>query len=379
MSFINFFLFLLLTIIYFSITYPQNVHNRYAPSKSLLVYKDAHSEEEINKISDIEHVKVNINEKYFYPFYANIPQFDEEALSGYGAFQAILSLDEINVIDGKKPENQNEVLVPVQYYPYSEYSNSSKITIINDKILNGKDLLDSEIKIKSEKNWEYVSLTDPKYQEKQQKIADSNEEVTFKIVGTYDSKANMLPLNTVLITKEAMDLLKSDIKSYDSSVDDKGKENITYNYYTNQIIQVDKYQNYKNVKSKLNELGFNYSEIITLTNQLIYMRYLPLLISVILLAIAFYLIYKFILKQHQYSKFNSNLFLAANVIINVTSLIIAFISYLIIYFIITNKFLDNLLFYNIEVNIPHIFNLILIGSYLVYIIYINKKISKKVK
>ena len=385
-------LYILLTIAYFVIDYQRDLQKYSVDSRSLIVYNDNKSEQQLDEISNISHVIVNVSNKYYSPFYTDLDEFTTGDEQGYGSIKAMLTKDDVKIIKGRNVLNDYEVVVPVRFYPHDEFSVEKKDYKKN--ILNGNDLIGSEIKVRANiitAHTARINHRDPDYEEKMEEIINQNPIITFKIVGTYDSKDNLVEMNTFYGTMGAIDLLKSDISGGGYAVYVDGTEEYTDNYYEDRLVRVDEYKNYEYVKTELAKKGYSFSEIFEIDKTIDLFFYIPLAISVVLIIIIFALIYNFILKKYRIRHINIGLLkaigysnkqinkieLVENLIITIISVVLSFIIYLIVYFIVTNYFLGRFDYYSVILEIPYLYNLILVLIALLYIIFINNKIGKK--
>ena len=380
-------LYILLTIAYFVIDYQRDLQKYSVDSRSLIVYNNK-SEQQLDEISNISHVIANVSNKYYNPFYTTLEEFNIGNQKGYGAIKAMITKDDIKIIKGRNVLNNYEIVIPVRFYPYDEFSVQKKDYKKN--ILNGNDLIGSEIKVRADKITEHISHSDPNYEEKMEEIKNQNPIITFKVVGTYDSKDNLVEMNTCFVSMDAIDLLKSDISGGWSAVYN-GTEKYFDNYYVDRLVRIDDYKNYEYVKNELLKMGYSFSEIFEIDKTIDLFFYIPLAISGVLAIIVFALIYNFILKKYRNRHINIGLLkaigysnkqinkieLVENLIITIISVVLSFIIYLIVYFIVTNYFLGRFDYFSVIVEIPYLYNLILVLIVLLYIIFINNKIGKK--
>ena len=382
-------LYILLTIAYFVIDYQRDLQKYSVDSRSLIVYNDNKNEQQLDEINNISHVIVNVSDKYYNPFYTNLEQFNTNNQKGYGAIKAMITKDDIKIIKGRNVLNDYEIVVPVKFYPHGE--SSVEKNDYKKNILNGNDLIGTEIKVRADVITEHISHNDPNYEEKMEEIINQNPIITFKVVGTYDSKDNLVEMNTCFVSMGAIDLLKSDISGGGYVVYEDGTEEYTDNYYEDRLVRVDEYKNYDYVKNELSKMGYSFSEIFEIDKTIDLFFYIPLSISVVLILIIFALIYNFILKKYRIRHINIGLLkaigysnkqinkieLVENLIITIISVVLSFIIYLIVYFIVTNYFLGRFDYFSVIVEIPYLYNLILVLIALLYIIFINNKIGKK--
>ncbi len=380
---------ILLTIAYFAIDYQSDLQKYNVNSRSLIVYSDNKNNGQLDEISNISHVIANVSDKYYNPFYTTLEQFNTNNQKGYGAIKALITTDDIKIIKGRNVLNDYEIVIPVRFYPHGE--SSIEKSDYKKNILNGNDLIGSEIKVRANIITDHISHNDPDYEEKMEEIKNQNPIIAFKVVGTYDPKDNLVEMNTCFVNMGAIDLLKSDISGGAYSVLKDGTEEYSDNYYEDRLVIVDEYKNYEYVKNELLKMGYSFSEILEIDKTIDLFFYIPLAISGVLVIIIFALIYNFILKKYRIRHINIGLLkaigyankqinkieLLENLIITILGFILAFIIYLIIYFFVTNNFLGNFDYYSVVLEIPYFYNLILTIVTLIYIIFINNKIGKK--
>lgn len=382
-------IYIALTIINFSINYRLDTYKYNFLARTILVSgldsKDTFTrkkEEELNNLSNLKHVELNVSEVYYNPSYQQIKDFDIDNLPGEIQIRAILNDKTIKIVNGKMPKNDNEIVVPVSFYPHGQG------VIDNKKILIGKDLIGKEITLYSEKG--YYSVTDEAFSKQWKK---NRKSINAKIVGTYNPEYGMYEKNTCFGTKKLIEQLKDDYGSSQVNIVAGKEPQVTYMEYGRMLI-VDKYKNVKDVAEYLENNNFEYS-IAMIFDELEYglILIIPLIISIIIIVITITLIKNFINKKyknnHEYLGLLRTLgynetqikkiMLYENIYVVLISTIIAFVLYLITFIIVKNvssifSYVD---YFSVTIRKPYLYIIILTILLLYYVYLVNKKISQK--
>ena len=108
----------------------------------------------------------------------------------------------------------------------------------------------------------------------------------------YNSEDNLKPINGCYISETAYDQIVSPYEATITNYLEDGSivtENIDY---TGNIVIIDEYKNVKNVKNKLEEMGFSVSNAFYIDNQILKSIFtIPLLISLIVIILSLNIIY----------------------------------------------------------------------------------------
>lgn len=378
-----------LTIINFSIIYRLDTYKYNFLARTILVSgldsKDPFTrkkEDELNNLSNLEHVELNVSEVYYNPSYQQIKDFNIADTPGEIQIRAILNGKTIKIVNGRMPKNDNEIVVPVSFYPHGQG------VIDKEKILIGKDLIGKEITLYSEKG--YYSVTD---KESSKQWKKNRKSINAKIVGTYNQEYGMYEKNTCFGTKELIEQLKEDYVSSQVNIVAGEETQITYIEYGRMLI-VDKHKNVKDVTEYLENNNFEYSIAVSF-DELEYglILIIPLIISIIIIVITITLIKNFINKKYKnnheylgllrtlgYNKTQiKKIMLYENIYVVLISTIIAFVLYLITFITIKNvssifAYVD---YFSVTIRKPYLYIIILTILLLGYVYLVNRKISQK--
>lgn len=383
-------LFLSLTAINFVInyrldTYKYNVMSRIitVSGRSIDGNKNK-TKEELDRISEFDHVITNISELYYNPSYQYVSELDNEDKKGYIQVNTIIGDDTIKIINGRLPQNEREIVIPAKFYPHGEDN------IDKSKILNGKKLINKTLTLYSEKGYFYI---DPNDKENSKNWYKNREKIVFKIVGTYDSELGMYQRNTCFVNKKAIHNLKAEHES--SSWETSQDGNVVYkqNDYGRMII-VDKYKNVQKVSDYLTKN--NYENFIAMSvDEIEYgiLIIIPLIVAVIILIIIFILFKNFVNKKFHNNKqylgllkvlgYDKNkiekIILFENMFVVFISIIISLIIYIILFIIINDvsSFITRIDYFSVAIKKPYLYILISAIIFMLYISYINKRLSIK--
>lgn len=374
-------IFVLLTIVNFVLNYVSDTMKYNVLYRTILVNVNDESKEKLDSISNINHVAGNYNSKYYYGYSSLIPEFNKNNNNAVISLFAILEENEIKIIDGKMPTNDNEIVVPVNFYPYSDYNYNSDI---KDKMIKGTDLIGKNLELYSEKGKPIISSNTENYSQIMEEWQKNRIKYSYVIVGTYDSVLAMSERNQCYTTISGLDKLNPiGVVSFNSQNDTE----------TMRIIRVDNYKNISYVKNELNKQDFSFSNAFEFDYNDIKMTFLiPLIISTILILQIIILIYNFVSKKFKkrykkigilkvlgyQNKMIEKIELLENIIVFMISTFISILIYLAILFIITNNFLGELDYYSVKIKIPFIFMSVIILLLLIYTYLINHFISKNI-
>lgn len=330
--------------------------------------------DEIDKIKEIEHIKLITSNKFYLGLYHSVKEFDNELSKGELVIKPLLVEDGIKIVKGEKIKNSGESICPNNLYPHDIYTNdSSKKVIYKELYLKGKDILGKEFTLYSS-NTDYL-----------------NQAFNFKITGTYQNNQLEEP-NICYIPVNDFDKLKENYSTTSISVDIYGNKTITPNYYKDLMIIIDSYENINEVINTLTDMGYGYDQAITFDE--VYQKlmiYVPLFIAIIIMIISINIIYSFLRKKTNYNRntygilksigYNNKtiykLELLENIIIFFISFIIAFIIYIIGCQIVTNTILIEMLYQNYMLKIPWHYLLVLIIIFILLIKLIEMHLLKK--
>ena len=279
-------IFVLLTIVNFVLNYVSDTMKYNVLYRTILVNVNDESKEKLDSISNINHVAGNYNSKYYYGYSSLIPEFNKNNNNAVISLFAILEENEIKIIDGKMPTNDNEIVVPVNFYPYSDYNYNSDI---KDKMIKGTDLIGKNLELYSEKGKPIISSNTENYSQIMEEWQKNRIKYSYVIVGTYDSVLAMSERNQCYTTISGLDKLNPiGVVSFNSQNDTE----------TMRIIRVDNYKNISYVKNELNKQDFSFSNAFEFDYNDIKMTFLiPLIISTILILQIIILIYNFVSKK----------------------------------------------------------------------------------
>ena len=373
-------IYVLLTISNLVVDYYYSMNRYNYLSRTLIVEKGDKSEKDLDDISNINHVVENVSNKYYNEFFAPILERDE----GQVAIGAIINNNDLKIVKGRNPENLNEIVIPVKFCPYNEFD------MQKDKFINGNKLIGTTFTIKSDKSVNYnLDHDDPKYLE----MMNNREIVTLTIVGTYDSTANLVEADTAFATMETIDNLKSPYHGGHGITDSEGNSTFYNDEYVDRMIRVDSYKNLDYVKNELTKQGFYYWEVMGIDLiEFLTILLVPLVVSIILLIVAFVLIKNFTKKKLNNRHTNLGLLKAIgytnkdikklefteNIIITLFCTFLAFIIYFIVYLVVTKNFLAMFDYYSFVVKIPILLIIILLIFMIIFIKIINNKVTNNI-
>jgi len=349
-------IFISLTMVHFVIDFKKDTYTKNILTRTLWVDSKNGEEKDFEAINNIEHVVLNKSTKYLNSIVENIPEFDKEDLKGKIEIYALMDKLDLKITNGRTIENEEEMICPEKFYPHDMYVQNTatkelKLKIFDTHILNGKDVIGKELNLYSVNPEKDVQA----------------ENIKVKIVGTYNTFDTLNALNTCYISQESYDKIASPYSSYTESIDINNVFHREYNEYTGRMIRVDSYENVDSVSKKIKELGFSVNLAYHLDEAYLQLiLYVPFLIAIIVIIVSSALIYNFMNKKIR-SKRNylgimsvlgyekrklEKLEIIENIIISCLVFALSFISYLLIYSIITNNFLDEFSYNSVTVRIP---------------------------
>ena len=348
--------------------------NKNVDMRTLLVYsKD--DKANFNDISNLKHVVYNNSTKFYGSTGIYSEEFNNKETKGFVAVYPLLLPKELKIINGRSIQSDNEAVCPTNFYPHSIYINeNSDIMRINPEYyLNTGDIIGKKFTIKSNN--------------------PENENITVKIVGLYNSEDNLKPINGCYISETAYDQIVSPYEATITNYLEDGSivtENIDY---TGNIVIIDEYKNVKNVKNKLEEMGFSVSSAFYIDNQILKSIFtIPLLISLIVIILSLNIIYSFINKKVKYRLpnygilktigYNKRIIISIdtleNIIVFIFSFIIAFLLYIAIYTILMNTILVEYVYNNLTIHIPFLYIIIFVILFIIIITIMCKSKLNKV-
>ena len=380
------------TIINFALQYQNNINKKSLNARTLIVERGSKTDEELNQISNINHVVLNVSDKYRAQFPVSAEEFDEKDIKGNIVFNPLLINNGIKIINGRTIESDYEILIPEEFYPHVDFNDYGEEVIYLDKIIKGKDLIGKSIKVYSEREHPVKSINQSwsEYDELYNKWIETRTPISLTIVGTYDSSVNLLEKNTCFMSLKMFDNVKSDINGGTASCTQDNICTEEWFKYVDRMIVVDEYKNLDYVKNELNNMNFSYYPVLNFDMGTFKMLVsIPMCVGLIISIISITLIKNFIAKK-LYNKrkeigllktlgFDNNqiinIYSKENNIILSTCFIIGFIIYMIIvktikYYIYVAAELE---YYSMNIEIPFIYILLLIALLLLLSNYILKK------
>ena len=387
-------LLVVLTVLNFGLNLDDMINKKTLLTRTLVVSKENHSEEELDSISNIKHVRTNVSELYYNGWWTYVSEFDFEENKGCIDIQPLFSNDDIKIINGRNINNEYEILVPTKFYPYSLMNDYGESKLYEDRIINGKSLIGKTITVLSDKDepMKTYLMSDEEYEKEHREWNEKRENITLTIVGTYDSGMYFKEKDTVYADYKLIDELKNCQNMYTLSINNDGSYEENFSYLDGRMIIVDEFKNIEYVKKELERLGFDYSisfdfdkgMILLLTN-------LPICIGLIIFIIT--IIRNFIVKKMYKNKkeiglleilgFNNKkimkLYLYENITLILLSIIVSFVLYLVIIFEIIKYFsiFQELYYDSLTFNIPYLYIIILIIVLVIFIIKLIKKLINK--
>jgi hypothetical protein len=307
----------------------------------------------------IEHIELYDSKKYLYGVEYYAKTFDIDKYEGMIFINPILSLSDIALIKGSYP-NDNEIVCPINFYPYSLYQGDNLDMVFNKKLLiNGNSMINKVLNISNDEN-----------------------DYDFKVVGSYK---NIIfdEVYTCYTNKDTFDKLKSNIEMCSD------QECFTYDSY---IVRVDDIKNMDYVKNELTNRGYSYMNYNFLDQDLINnLSSIPLFVGIVVILVMVIIlsiyIYKYrknnnnkikMLKALGFSKQNIlNIFYLKIFIIYTLSYLIHVILFIVAFNVISNKYLSEIFYSNYYVEIPMILFFIEYIIILIYIIIYSGTVIKK--
>lgn len=388
-------LFVLITIINFSINYKKENNLYNVKARTFTVTGENKTKEELDSITNIHHIVANVSEFYRNPCYQYVKEFDNGEMIGYIATKALILKDSLKIVDGRNIKSDNEMLIPLKFYPHGEL-NSVDNKIHTDKMLNGKELIGKTITLYSERNYPNrpPSMSNEEYNKLWKLWEINRQAITFTIVGTYDTKEQLEERNTIYVSMKAIDKLKNETRGSVSGIDADGTERLTILHYTDRMIIVDDYKNLESVQKKLTNLGFQCNNVFHYDDKLLALIIsIPLFISLVILILTLILIKNFISKKFNNIRYelgllkalgfnNNNIInieLYENLFITGTCFINAYIILILTFLILknTHPFFATAEFYSVTIKIPFIYLIMLSVFVLIYIFALNKTLIYK--
>lgn len=347
-------------------------------ARTLRVDKDDNYEIEIPEISKIEHVTY-VAEWKFNGIATNreTDLFRQNGLETNIIFVPLLEKGEIKIVDGRNIENDGEAVCPVKFYPYStvvKKDNEMLEKIYPSKIIKGKDVIGKSITVVSD--------------------SENYSDIDVKIVGTYDSYANMREMDTCYISKNDFEKVLAPYSGFGIRHNDDGTTEKEYFPHSGILVRVDNYKNNKEVINKLNEMGYSAIETFQFESEnLKLMYYIPMFIMIITGILALGILCNYIKKSLLYRLKEYAIYLSIgytkedvkkinlfeSIVLILISLFISSIIYFIGYYVVVYRFFSMVLYYSTKVNVPF-FNILLsvILVILILIIFTNHLFKKRI-
>lgn len=335
-----------------------------AKDGNTLIIENTNDKEKLEKIENMEHVILVASKKYVDTTFVNVPQFDKDKIDSSITLKTFLTDNDAKIVKGNKLKNRGDMICPRKFYPYSVYieedGHSEFTTKFYDSlIINGDDLVGKSIL-----------------------ATNDNKEYKFNIVGSFQNNV-LEELDVCYISKEDFDMLRDDCELYSNDECIK---------YSSLMVRVDNYSNVAEVEKKLQNLGFSPIKKYSYDEQaLSSMTAIPLFISSIIIVITITMIYNFFRKKSVNNQFDQGILKSLGytkkdiislnklevTIIYITTIIISFILYIIIYYFVVNAYLGEVTYSNIDVPTPVVymllFSLLLYG----YTVLVIKTFTKK--
>lgn len=312
---------------------------------------------------------------YKNPYDINVEEFNKNNLKGYISLKPVLD-KKIFIKTGKKIEDNDETVCSYNLYPY-DFSDFN-VKNYKENILKSNKIINKKFNVKSDNDDSIFSLT---------------------IVGTFDNYNTGDTINTCYVSNDLFSKVASNYKGGISYIDENTGENIFIeNIDDEKIIIVNKYENLNDVLDYLNkhninnyllsELDEGYMKLFTDTP--IFFASIICLLFIVILE-KYYKkknIYKAkdyaLLKAIGYSKKKIVLIdIIENFMISIISLIMSSITYIIVYRIIMNTFLFELIYDGIKINfsyLPFILSFVTVSIITLFICFktINKNFEKNI-
>lgn len=359
-------LFSCLTIIKFSVE-NKNEILKSEIGRTYLVYP---SENQVDLVKNIEHIELIASNKYQTSTRFESPSFDSKDDAGILLIKPLLKDYDIKIKKGDTIKKKYEIVCSDIFYPH-EYNDR----IYKNLFLSGKDILNKKITVISNNE-------------------DSNEkEITLNIVGTYKNKF-MEEANTCYTNIETYDEISSKYMGWEEIYDIEGNLNSkTYYEYEDYIIRVDDQKNIEQVLNALYDKDIKYENIFILDTGFLSALYIiPLFISILIIILILLILYSFIAKKNT-NRLNNIGFLKAigykeeniisltineNIIILITSYVLAMIPYFIVLKKISYTLLAEVTYTNYILNVPYVSIFLSIIIFIFIIRLIVVKNCKKV-
>lgn len=328
------------------------------------------TEEQIEKIKNLEHVELIVNEKYYFGNRTEVSTFDKESEEGILSLKVLLNKDDIKIKKGTNLENKYELVCSDTFYPH-EFDER----MYRDLFIPSSEFIGKEIEVIS-----------------------SNEDldgkkVTLKIVGSYENKY-METANTCYTDMETYNEISSKYAGWVGSYDEKGnlieKE---YNKYYDYFVVIDSKDNISSVLDELRRMNveyypYSYTDF-TFMNMLLI---IPIVIGIVVIILTLNILYSFISKKNTNRLNNIGILkaigydekdiISLNFKENTILIIICFIVSLLIYFValnyLTYNFLAEVTYNNVILDVPYVLIALLLILFIFIIYLITKSSFKKI-
>lgn len=352
----------------------QNTNiNKNVDMRTLLVYSQS-EDVDFDVINNLEHVIYNNSTKFYGSTGSYSEEFNDGDADGYVDIYPLLIPEDINIVKGRSIESDTEAICPTSFYPHSIYINedSDDMKIYPSYYLDDNNIIGRNFTIKS--------------------ANPQNEDLSVKIVGLYNPKDNLKPVNGCYISENAYEQI---VSPYDMTVTSYYEDGtvVTENIeYSGNVVIVDDYNNVEIVKEELESMGFSVDNAFYIDQEILKSVFtIPLFISLIIIILSLNIIYSFINKKTKYRLHNYGILKTVgysqkniisidtleNVFVFIFSFIVSFLLYIIIYFILMRTLLVEFTFGNLSVHIPFLYIILFIISFVVIIILMCKfKLSK---
>lgn len=338
---------------------------------------------EYDNLSNYEHVVSNLPVKYNDEVLLRYKEQDDPDNEKAVMIKGIFKNDSIKLLKGNYPK-KGEIVCPPKFYPYSLTK-----SVFNMNVLKSDKIIDTSKEIgKSYDLVEYRWKTGKNIDVKESKY---DNDISLKVVGTYDNKYSFDSMDTCYTSFDTFDLFR-DCEFYTTA---KYEENY-FHYcepYHGRVLTVDSKDNVSDVISKLEANGFQtYVKGKTEINITSYLY--PILMSVVtsILSIVIVLLYinkKCINKQNSYAilqahGFNNkqiiNIELLDNIIIYTIGFVLSLLAYYLLQIYFIKTIFSGYLFFGQSFDIPYlmILNVYILINSIIYI-FTKYKISKILK
>ncbi len=309
------------------------------------------SSNDLDKISNIDHVEAITSEKYMGYFPTQVKTLAVNGLDGTIELQPILNSNDIKTSNNtliNPNESTGIAICPIEFYP-----NTTSNEMNYFKILKGKEYIGTKFSV---------------------------YDIEFEITDTYDSNNYVFGKNVCFIS----------LKDFQAIKDKENQDNQIYDYF----VQVDSIENVNDVKEQLSTLGYatqamaeidyeTINQILNITNAIIIFLIIIFVLITILLIIKknknnknYYSMLKNIGYSNTEIKSISNLEMLT---ISIISMLIAFIIYVIIFYLAKYCLLSSYFFENSNYIPPYLLIICIYIILLVLVILINSINIRKTK